>query len=100
RPQHTSTAFPYTTLFRSFIGPRLPIVMGVFYIFIGPIVAIGKEINLAAAMTALIIGGAVQFAWSPLIGKLHRFFPPIVTGTTILDRKSTRLNSSHVAISY
>jgi xanthine permease len=67
-----------------FIGPRLPIVMGVFYIFIGPIVAIAKEVNLAAAMTALIIGGAVQFAWSPLIGKLHRFFPPIVTGTTIL----------------
>src|SRR5436305_2388339 len=67
-----------------FVGPRLPIVMGVFYIFIGPIVAVGKEINLAAAMTALIIGGAVQFAWSPLIGKLHRFFPPIVTGTTIL----------------
>jgi len=67
-----------------FIGPRLPIVMGVFYIFIGPIVAISKEINLAAAMTALILGGAVQFAWSPLIGRLHRFFPPIVTGTTIL----------------
>ena len=67
-----------------FIGPRLPIVMGVFYIFIGPIVAISKEVSLAAAMTALIIGGLVQFAWSPLIGKLHRFFPPIVTGTTIL----------------
>src|SRR5437660_11141399 len=67
-----------------FIGPRLPIVMGVFYIFIGPIVAISRELSLAAAMTALIIGGAVQFAWSPLIGKLHRFFPPIVTGTTIL----------------
>jgi uric acid transporter len=67
-----------------FIGPRLPIVMGVFYIFIGPIVAISKEVSLAAAMTALIIGGAVQFAWSPLIGNLHRFFPPIVTGTTIL----------------
>src|SRR5439155_1128519 len=55
-----------------------------FYIFIGPIVAISKEVSLAAAMTALIVGGAVQFAWSPLIGKLHRFFPPIVTGTTIL----------------
>jgi uric acid transporter len=67
-----------------FIGPRLPIVMGVFYIFIGPIVAISKEVSLAAAMTALIIGGAVQFAWSPLIGRLHRFFPPVVTGTTIL----------------
>jgi len=68
----------------SFVGPRLPIVMGVFYIFIGPLVAIAKEVSLAAAMTALMIGGMVQLAWSPLIGKLHRFFPPIVTGTTIL----------------
>lgn len=67
-----------------FIGPRLPIVMGVFYIFIGPLVAIGKEAGLAAAMTALILGGLVQFAWSPLVGRLHRFFPPIVTGTTIV----------------
>ena len=67
-----------------FVGPRLPIVMGVFYIFIGPMVAISKEAGLAAAMTALMIGGLVQFAWSPLIGRLHRFFPPIVTGTTIL----------------
>jgi xanthine/uracil permease len=54
----------------SFIGPRLPIVMGVFYIFIGPMVAISKEAGLGAAMTALMIGGLVQFAWSPLIGKL------------------------------
>ena len=67
-----------------FIGPRLPIVMGVFYIFIGPLVAISKEAGLAAAMTALMIGGLVQFAWSPLIGRMHRFFPAIVTGTTIL----------------
>jgi len=67
-----------------FIGPRLPIVMGVFYIFIGPLVAIGKEVSLAAAMTALMIGGLVQFAWSPLIGRMHRFFPAIVTGTTIV----------------
>ena len=68
----------------SFIGPRLPIVMGVFYIFIGPIVAIAKDVSLAAAMTALMIGGLVQFAWSPLIGRLRRFFPAIVTGTTIV----------------
>src|SRR5215831_17110279 len=58
--------------------------LGVCYVFIGPLVAIAKDVSLAAAMTALMIGGMVQFAWSPLIGKLHRFFPPIVTGTTIL----------------
>jgi len=67
-----------------FIGPRLPIVMGVFYIFIGPLVAISKGTSLAAGMTALILGGFMQFAWSPLIGKAHRFFPPVVTGATIL----------------
>lgn len=67
-----------------FIGPRLPIVMGVFYVFIGPIVAIAKETSLAAAMTALICGGLAQLAWSPLVGRLHRFFPEIVTGTTIV----------------
>jgi NCS2 family nucleobase:cation symporter-2 len=67
-----------------FIGPRLPIVMGVFYLFIGPLVAIAKSTSLAAAMTALIIGGLVQFAWSPLISKARRLFPHVVTGTTIL----------------
>src|SRR5258707_842935 len=54
-----------------FIGPRLPIVLGVFYIFIGPLVAITREVSLAAGMTALILGGAEASAWSPLIGKLH-----------------------------
>ncbi len=67
-----------------FLGPRLPIVMGVFYVFIGPVVAIGETAGLAAAMTALIIGGPIQLAWSPLIGRMRRFFPAIVTGTTIL----------------
>src|SRR5207245_11050271 len=37
-----------------------------------------------SASTGPVTGGAWRFAWSPLIGKLHRFFPPIVTGTTIL----------------
>src|ERR1039458_8333375 len=45
-----------------FIGPRLPIVMGIFYVFIGPLVAITKEASLATAMSALIIGGAMKIA--------------------------------------
>ncbi len=66
-----------------FIGARLPIVMGVFYIFIGPIVSISNTVSIAAAMTAVMIGGLVEFALSPIIGKIQRFFPPIVTGTVI-----------------
>ena len=68
----------------SFVGPRLPIVMGVFYVFIGPIVSVTHQISLAAAMTAIMIGGVIQFAISPIIGKLHRFFPPIVSGTILV----------------
>lgn len=67
-----------------FIGPRLPIVMGTFFIFIGPIVSTAKVANLAVAMTAILIGAVIQFAISPLFGKLHRFFPPIVTGTILV----------------
>lgn len=67
-----------------FIGPRLPIVMGIFYVFIGPLTSMTKETSLAAAMSALIIGGGVQLAISPIMGKLHRFFPPVVTGTVLI----------------
>jgi xanthine permease len=68
----------------SFIGPRLPIVMGTFFVFIGPIVSTAKVSSLAAAMSAIMIGAVVQFCISPLFGKLHRFFPPIVTGTILV----------------
>lgn len=66
-----------------FVGARLPIVMGVFYIFIGPIVAISNTAGLAAAMTAIFIGGLIEGALSPIISKLRKFFPPLVTGTVI-----------------
>jgi xanthine permease len=67
-----------------FIGPRLPIVMGTFFVFIGPIVSTAKVSSLAAAMSAILVGAVVQFAVSPLFGKLRRFFPPIVAGTILV----------------
>ena len=67
-----------------FIGPRLPIVMGTFYVFIGPIVSTAKTSSLAVAMSAMIIAAVIQFLISPLFGKLHRLFPPIVTGTILV----------------
>jgi xanthine permease len=73
-----------SSLGMGFIGPRLPIVMGTFFVFIGPIVSTAKVSSLAAAMSAILIGAVVQFVISPLFGKLHRFFPPIVTGTILV----------------
>lgn len=67
-----------------FIGPRLPIVMGTFYVFIGPIVSTAKTSGLTSAMSAMILAAVIQFLISPLFGKLHKLFPPIVTGTILM----------------
>src|SRR3712207_8904283 len=67
-----STLFPYTTLFRSYDSdvPR----------------------DLAAACRALVSGLNVRFA--------HAEGIVTMTVTDKVDRKSTRLNSSHANISY
>ena len=66
------------------LGARLPIVMGVFYVFIGPIVAIGKSAGMAAAMTAIVLGGIFEALLSPMLGSLRKVFPPLVTGTFLV----------------
>src|SRR5256885_6154499 len=69
-----STLFPYTTLFRSFILWRRPFEVG-DRIQIGP--HAGDVIDL----------GLFQFTLNEI-------------GAWVQDRKSTRLNSSHLVISY
>src|SRR5256885_13232927 len=70
-----STLFPYTTLFRSLAGDRNR--------FIGMISYRSKEITLAGE--AAVTQDGVLSATN---GHVYR------------DRKSTRLNSSHLVISY
>jgi uracil-xanthine permease len=67
-----------------FVGARLPIVLGAFAVYIGPVVAMAKASNLASASTAMIIGGIVLFAVSPAIGKMRALFPPVVVGTLLV----------------
>lgn len=67
-----------------FMGSGLPLVMGSFLLFIGPIVSTARSVGLAAAFTGLVIAAVVQWlAISWLIGRIARFFPPIVVGTTV-----------------
>ena len=67
-----------------FIGARLPIVLGAFAVYIGPVVAMAKATSLAGASTAMLIGALVLFAASPLIGKMRALFPPVVVGTLLI----------------
>src|SRR5439155_27348365 len=73
RPPPRSTLFPYTTLFRSYLQ-RLPV----------DIVKIDRSCG-ARGVPLLAV------SWDELVA---------LDAVVALDRKSTRLNSSHVAISY
>src|ERR1700750_2192302 len=58
------------------IGARLPLLLGAYAVYIGPVVAMAKATSLAAATTAMIIGGFVLFVLSPLLGELRAIVPP------------------------
>src|SRR5437870_6752006 len=79
-----STLFPYTTLFRS-LGMLL-----------GQDVALVRVITAQAPAT----GQPHAFPERPFRFLFRHLKPHRGRGSEVRDRKSTRLNSSHVAISY
>src|SRR3712207_7774386 len=80
-----STLFPYTTLFRStnYLSPKGPEWGGIL------------AISFGALVTVALSWARIQFLWFPLhpVGYL-------AANSWGIDRKSTRLNSSHANISY
>src|SRR2546426_4090923 len=81
-----STLFPYTTLFRSalYAVNTGGAVVGAVIAGYGLLPALGNRMTLASAVAANLALGLVVLRYSFLRG----------------DRKSTRLNSSHLVISY
>src|SRR3989442_3246510 len=79
-----STLFPYTTLFRSLHDER-PASLGRYYTF---------QSLFAFSMLGLVLSPSFiqMFVFWELVG--------LCSYLLIGDRKSTRLNSSHVRISY
>ncbi len=68
-------------------GVKLPVMMGVTFAAVGPMVAFANAVpgvDGARAIFGAIIGaGVVSMLIAPVISKLLRFFPPVVTGTII-----------------
>jgi NCS2 family nucleobase:cation symporter-2 len=71
----------------SWFGIRLPVMMGVTFAAVGPMVAFANAmpgVDGARAIFGAIIGaGVVSMLIAPIVSKLLRFFPPVVTGTII-----------------
>ena len=67
-------------------GIRLPVMMGVTFAAVGPLVAMAGQggPDAARAIFGAIIGaGLLSILIAPLMSRLLRFFPPVVTGTII-----------------
>ena len=68
-------------------GIRLPVMMGVTFAAVGPMVAFADATpgtDGARAIFGAVIGaGLVSIAIAPIVSKLLRLFPPVVTGTII-----------------
>ncbi len=68
-------------------GIRLPVMMGVTFAAVGPMVAFANAmpgVDGARAIFGAIIGaGLLSMVLAPAVSKLLRFFPPVVTGTII-----------------
>ena len=66
------------------VGARLPLLLGAYTVYIGPVVQIAKTESLGAATGALLIGGLFLLTISPIIGKVRALFPPIVVGSMLI----------------
>ncbi len=80
------------TLIQSFgmtkwFGIKLPVMMGVTFAAVGPMVAFANAVpgvDGARAIFGAIMGaGVISMIIAPVVSKLLRFFPPVVTGTII-----------------
>ena len=68
------------------IGIRMPVMMGVAFTAIAPIIATGSnpQLGLPAVFGAVIGSGIFTYFAAPYMSKLVRWFPPVVTGTVVL----------------
>ncbi len=70
-----------------YFGIKLPVMMGVTFAAVGPMVAFANAmpgVDGARAIFGAIIGaGVISILIAPVVSKMLRFFPPVVTGTII-----------------
>lgn len=90
-----------TTLLQLFpvfgFGMKLPNVMGVAFAYMPILTIIGQQYGIAAIFGSQLVAGFVSIFIGMFIGKIRRFFPPIVSGTVVM---SIGLSLYKTAINY
>ena len=67
------------------VGIRLPVMMGVTFASVGPMIAIGTnpDLGILGIYGAVIAAGLFGVLVAPFVSRLLPLFPPVVTGTII-----------------
>lgn len=65
------------------IGSKLPIVQGTSFAAVAPMILIGQQWGWPEIFGAVIASGIFTVIVAPWISRLLKFFPPVVTGTTL-----------------
>ena len=66
-----------------YFGIGLPVVLGVAFQSVAPLIMIGQKHGSGAMFGALIVSGIYVFLIAGIFSKIANFFPPIVTGSVI-----------------
>lgn len=78
-------------------GMGLPSVMGVAFAYMPILTMIGEQYGIAAIFGSQLVAGFASIFIGMGIGKIRKFFPPIVSGTVVL---SIGLSLYETAINY
>lgn len=65
------------------VGARIPMIQGVTFAAVTPMILIGSEHGITAIYGAILIAGLFTFFIAPFFSRFIRFFPPVVTGSVI-----------------
>jgi len=65
------------------MGIQMPVIQGVTFAAVTPMIIIGKTHGLTGIYGSIMVAGLVTYLMSPYFSRLIRFFPPVVTGTII-----------------
>lgn len=67
------------------MGSRLPVMLGLTYVFLPTCIALAGQHGLAAIFGAQIVAGIISILFGVVFKKVRKYFPPIVTGTVVLS---------------
>lgn len=65
------------------LGVRLPVLLGVSFVAVGPMISIGRNLGLPYVYGAIIGAGLLLTLLCPFLSTLRRLFPPVVTGSVV-----------------